>query len=489
MSRYETLRRQLAAEPHRWLITGVAGFIGSHLLEALLGLDQHVVGLDDFSFGVKANLDEVRARVGEKRWGNFQFRERSVADLEMCRAACAHVDYVLHQAGFVSVPLSLENPLVCHTTNVTGTLNVLLAAREAEVRRVVYASSSAVYGDDARLPKIEAEIGRPLSPYGASKRMAEIYAQVFAGQFGVESVGLRYFNVFGARQNPTGGYAAVIPQWIGRMLRGEECVIHGSGGITRDFCPVADVVQANLLAATGELAAEAGRVFNVALGGSTTLDELHALLSKATASSAGRWRSRKRPCATARPAKATSSIPRPTSQPSARPSASSPAPASPERSTRRFAGYARARSSPDWPEMEARPFSFWIFEHKYRPQWRHIGICASGNQLPPFLTGARGRRIIAFDSAILPTSRTSDSTMKSSIRRFSFFALAVAVGASVFGLFWSAQVQARRRRRGREHHRPTAPRPHRRPGHDVLQRHHHLHQCSAHDQSTHLTGQ
>jgi UDP-N-acetylglucosamine 4-epimerase len=207
-------------------------------------------------------------------------QEGSVADFESCRVACEKMDYVLHQAGFVSVPLSLENPLACHATNVTGTLNVLLAARDARVRRVVYASSSAVYGDDARLPKIEAEIGRPLSPYGASKRMAEIYAQIFAAQFGVESVGLRYFNVFGPRQNPAGGYAAVIPQWIARLLRGEECVIHGSGGITRDFCPVADVVQANLLAAAGELPAEAGRVFNVALGGSTTLDALHALLAK-----------------------------------------------------------------------------------------------------------------------------------------------------------------------------------------------------------------
>jgi UDP-N-acetylglucosamine/UDP-N-acetylgalactosamine 4-epimerase len=281
MSPYTRLRQQLAAQPQSWLVTGVAGFIGSHLLEALLTLDQRVVGLDNFSSGARANLDEVRARVGEKRWAHFDFREGSVADLEICRAVCAKVERVLHQAGFVSVPLSLEDPLGCHATNVTGTLNVLLAAREAGARRVVYASSSAVYGDDTRLPKIEAEIGRPLSPYGASKRMGEIYAQVFAGQFGVESVGLRYFNIFGPRQNPTGGYAAVIPQWIGKMLRGEECVIHGSGGITRDFCPVADVVQANLLAATGDLAGEAGRVFNVALGGSTTLDELHALLASA----------------------------------------------------------------------------------------------------------------------------------------------------------------------------------------------------------------
>ncbi|MDR3400875.1 MAG: NAD-dependent epimerase/dehydratase family protein [Chthoniobacter sp.] len=284
MSHYEDLRRRLATQPHRWLITGVAGFIGSHLLEALLALDQDVVGLDDLSSGAWRNLEEVRTRVGDAKWARFAFRDESVGDFAACRAACAGVDYMLHQAGFVSVPLSLENPLACHETNVTGTLHILHAAREAGVRRVVYASSSAVYGDDARLPKIESEIGRPLSPYGASKRMAEIYAQLFADQFGIESVGLRYFNIFGPRQNPGGGYAAVIPQWIGKLLRGEECVIHGDGGITRDFCPVADVVQANLLAATSELSVDTAPVFNVALGGSTTLDQLHALLAAATTS-------------------------------------------------------------------------------------------------------------------------------------------------------------------------------------------------------------
>ncbi|EDY16630.1 NAD-dependent epimerase/dehydratase [Chthoniobacter flavus Ellin428] len=287
MSRYENLRNHLAAQPHCWLITGVAGFIGSHLLEALLNLDQDVEGMDDFSTGSRNNLDEVRARVGEERWSRFAFREESVANGEACRSACAGVDYVLHQAGFVSVPLSLENPLACHETNVTGTLNILIAARELGVRRVVYASSSAVYGNDARLPKIEAEIGQPLSPYGASKRMGEIYGQIFADQFGVESVGLRYFNIFGPRQNPAGGYAAVIPQWIRRLLHGEDCVINGHGGITRDFCPVADVVQANLLAATSDLPSKAARVFNVALGGSTTLDQLHAMLASATTSLGG----------------------------------------------------------------------------------------------------------------------------------------------------------------------------------------------------------
>jgi UDP-N-acetylglucosamine 4-epimerase len=280
MSRYETLTRQLAAEPHRWLITGVAGFVGSHLLETLLTLDQQVTGLDNFTSGSRGNLDEVRSRVSPAQWARFTLHEGSVADRETCQTACAGMDYVLHQAGFVSVPLSLEDPLACHETNVTGTLQILLAAREAHVRCVVYASSSAVYGDDTCLPKVESSVGHPLSPYGASKLMAEMYARLFEQQFQISSVGLRYFNIFGPRQNPTGGYAAVIPQWISKLLGNENCVIHGSGGITRDFCPVADVVQANLLAATNPSSA-GDRVFNVALGGSTTLDQLHTLLSEA----------------------------------------------------------------------------------------------------------------------------------------------------------------------------------------------------------------
>jgi UDP-N-acetylglucosamine 4-epimerase len=279
MSSYETLRGQLATTPHRWLITGVAGFIGSHLLEGLLKLDQNVVGLDDFSSGSRRNLEEVQASVGPDRWARFAFHEGSVVDLETCRAACAQVDYVLHEAGFVSVPLSVENPLACNATNATGTLNILVAARDAGVRRLVYASSSAVYGDDTRPTKIESQIGQPLSPYGASKYMAEIHAAVFARVFGLPSIGLRYFNIFGPRQNPAGGYAAVIPQWIGKMLRGEECGIHGDPGITRDFCPVGDVVQANLLAATSPTPKDAAEIFNVALGGSTTLQELHAMLA------------------------------------------------------------------------------------------------------------------------------------------------------------------------------------------------------------------
>jgi UDP-N-acetylglucosamine 4-epimerase len=238
-----------------------------------------VTGLDNLSTGTLANLEEVRARVPAERWLNFTFREGSVANLEACRSATEGAEIVLHQAGFVSVPLSLSDPLGCHETNVTGTLNLLLAARERGLRRFVYASSSAVYGDDPRQPNREAQIGRPLSPYGASKRMAELYAAQADLHFGLECVGLRYFNVFGPRQNPAGGYAAVIPQWITAHLRGEPCRIHGDGENTRDFCPVANIVQANLLAATADRARLRSPVYNVALGGATSLLALQRLIA------------------------------------------------------------------------------------------------------------------------------------------------------------------------------------------------------------------
>ena len=287
MTAYTQLRQELAAEPRTWLITGVAGFIGSHLLEALLLLDQRVTGLDNISTGSPQNFANVQARVSAEQWARFTFHKGSVADMSACRDASNHADYVLHHAGFVSVPLSIEDPLGCHETNVTGTLNVLAAARDNRVRRVVYASSSAVYGDDAAMPKIEARIGRPLSPYGASKLMDEIYARQFFDHYGLESAGLRYFNIFGPRQNPTGGYAAVIPQWIAALVRGGECVIHGEGGITRDFCHVTDVVQANLLAATTRNRAALGEVFNVACGASTTLADLYAGISARVATVTG----------------------------------------------------------------------------------------------------------------------------------------------------------------------------------------------------------
>ncbi len=287
MTSYARLQQELAAKPRTWLITGVAGFIGSHLLEALLRLEQRVTGLDNISTGSPQNLAAVQARVSPEQWARFTFLKGSVADMGACREASNHVDYVLHHAGFVSVPMSIEDPLGCHETNVTGTLNLLAAARDNRVRRFVYASSSAVYGDDPRMPKVEPEIGRALSPYGASKLMDEIYARQFFDHYGLESVGLRYFNIFGPRQNPTGGYAAVIPQWITALVRGGECAIHGDGGITRDFCHVANVVQANLLAATTRNRAALGEVFNVAGGRSTTLAGLYESISTRVAAVSG----------------------------------------------------------------------------------------------------------------------------------------------------------------------------------------------------------
>ncbi len=288
MTPYLLLQQELRAEPRAWCITGVGGFIGSHLLETLLGLDQRVVGLDNFSTGTPRNLADVEQRVSPEQWARFTFMKGSVTDIGVCREASNDADYVLHHAGFVSVPLSIEDPIACHDTNVTGSLNVLIAARDNRVRRVVYASSSAVYGDDPHQPNVEPQIGRPLSPYGASKRMGELYAQQFHDHYAVESVGLRYFNIFGPRQNPRGGYAAVIPLWIARLLAGETCRINGDGGITRDFCPVSDVVQANLLAATAKRGDTSGEVFNVALGARTTLDELYTLIASKVSAITGR---------------------------------------------------------------------------------------------------------------------------------------------------------------------------------------------------------
>lgn len=271
----ESLRKN----PARWLVTGAAGFIGSHLVEKLLRLDQRVVGLDDFSTGTSANLRDVEARVGGSAWKNFRLLEGSVCAPESCRAACARANYVLHQAGFVSVPLSLEDPAKCNAVNVDGFLNILLAARDTGASRIVYASSSAVYGDDERLPKVESQIGKPLSPYGASKLIDEIYASTFRTNFGLASVGLRYFNVFGPRQSPTGGYAAVIPQWISNLVAGRPCKIHGDGSATRDFCHIENVVQANLLAAITPNEKAVGEVFNVGNGGQTSLTDLYRMIA------------------------------------------------------------------------------------------------------------------------------------------------------------------------------------------------------------------
>ena len=280
MSDYTRRLQTLAAQSDRWLVTGAAGFIGSHLAEALLKLGHSVVALDDLSTGSLCNFEEIRARVTPEQWARFEFIEGSVCDLAVCRRACTGVKRVLHEAGFISVPLSIEDPLLCNATNVDGFLNLLVAARDAGVEQLVYASSSAVYGDDEGLPKIEERIGRPLSPYGTSKLMDELYADVFTKNYpnpGI--VGLRYFNVFGPRQNPEGGYAAVIPKWISSLVKGEPCSINGDGTITRDFCHIDNIVQANLLAATTENRQAFGQVYNVALGSRTTLTQLYFLIA------------------------------------------------------------------------------------------------------------------------------------------------------------------------------------------------------------------
>lgn len=281
MSAYTKLQQELKHTPKRWLVTGVAGFIGSNLLEQLLLLDQSVVGLDNFATGKRVNLEEVRSRVGAELWGRFRFLEGDICDQAACLGACEGIDYVLHQAALGSVPASLANPAGTHRSNVSGFLNMLAAARDARVKRFVYASSSAVYGDDPRLPKTEANLGSPLSPYAATKLMDEIYAAVFSRCYGLESVGLRYFNVFGPRQDPGGAYAAVIPLWLASLLRRQPVYINGDGETSRDFCYVENVVQANLLAATATVSDAVNQVYNVALGQRTTLNELFVILEEA----------------------------------------------------------------------------------------------------------------------------------------------------------------------------------------------------------------
>jgi UDP-N-acetylglucosamine/UDP-N-acetylgalactosamine 4-epimerase len=278
MTKFELLKRELQAVPRTWLVTGVAGFIGSNLLEHLLRLDQTVVGLDNFSTGTRGNLDEVRSLVSEAQWRRFRFMEGDIREPATCSLACAGVDYVLHQAALGSVPRSIDNPQNTNENNVTGTLNMLVAARDAGVARFVYASSSAVYGDHPALPKREESIGRSLSPYAVSKHVSELYANQFANHYGLDCIGLRYFNVFGPRQDPEGPYAAVIPKWVAAMIAGEKVHINGTGETSRDFCFVENVVQMNLLAATGEDPLAVNQAYNVALNARTSLNELFELL-------------------------------------------------------------------------------------------------------------------------------------------------------------------------------------------------------------------
>lgn len=278
MTRFSELQQELRAAPKTWLVTGIAGFIGSNLLEALLKLDQRVIGLDNLATGKRGNLEQVEALVSKTQWANFQFVEGSISDSQACRCVCAGVDYVLHQAALGSVPRSIEQPLASHQANVTGFLEMLDAARLAGVKRFVYASSSSVYGDHPALPKVEEQIGQVLSPYAATKLINEVYAQSYAIAYGFPSVGLRYFNVFGPRQDPDGAYAAVIPKWIAALLHREPVQINGDGETSRDFCFVENVVQANLLAATSTNPAAVNQAYNIAVGERTTLNELFQLL-------------------------------------------------------------------------------------------------------------------------------------------------------------------------------------------------------------------
>lgn len=295
MTFYDSLKAHLNATPRTWLITGVAGFIGSNLLETLLKLDQRVVGLDNFSTGHPRNLEEVQALVSREQWRNFQFRPGDIRNLEDCRMAMQFthaspgvavtrvvpVDFVLHQAALGSVPRSIQDPISTNQNNIDGFLNMLVAARDARVERFVYAASSSTYGDHPALPKVEDRIGKPLSPYAVTKLVNELYADVFAKTYGFRTIGLRYFNVFGRRQDPAGPYAAVIPRWIAAMINGVPIYIYGDGETSRDFCPVDNIVQANLLAATTTKQEALNQVYNVSIGKRTDLLRLCQYLQSA----------------------------------------------------------------------------------------------------------------------------------------------------------------------------------------------------------------
>ena len=270
----EQVKNQLKENPKKWLITGVAGFIGSNLLEALLELGQTVTGLDNFSTGKQENLDAVKQVADPEAWNRFTFFEKDIVNLSDCIQACQGIDYVLHQAALGSVPRSIDDPITTNKSNIDGFLNMLVAARDSRVKRFVYAASSSTYGDHPDLPKVEDKIGRPLSPYAVTKYVNELYADVFARTYGIESIGLRYFNVFGKRQDPQGAYAAVIPKWIGSLLDNKQPVINGDGKTSRDYCYIDNTVQANILAAVTKNADAVNMVYNVAFGGQTTLNEL-----------------------------------------------------------------------------------------------------------------------------------------------------------------------------------------------------------------------
>ena len=278
MTRYEEVKQQLQNNPQTWLITGVSGFIGSNLLEALLKLNQNVVGLDNFETGFQHNLDQVSELVTPEQWANFNFIEGDIRKLKDCQKACSNVDFVLHEAALGSVPRSIKDPIKTNMANIDGFLNMLVASKDAKVKRFVYAASSSTYGDHPNLPKVENKIGNPLSPYSVTKVVNELYAQVFARTYGFKTIGLRYFNIFGKRQTPNGAYAAVIPKWIDAIKKGEAVYINGDGTTSRAFCYIDNAVQMNLLAATTTNPDAKNQVYNVAVGDRTTLNSLFALL-------------------------------------------------------------------------------------------------------------------------------------------------------------------------------------------------------------------
>jgi len=279
-TQYARLQKQLPTAPKTWLITGAAGFIGSNLLETLLKHNQQVIGLDNFSTGFQHNFDAVQNLVSPAQWEGFTFIEGDIRDAETCKKACTGADYVLHQAALGSVPRSIEDPANTNANNISGFLNMLIAARDAKVKRFVYAASSSTYGDHPDLPKVEDKIGKPLSPYAVTKLVNELYAEVFARTYNFKSIGLRYFNIFGRRQDPNGAYAAVIPKWFAGLIKGENVFINGDGETSRDFCYIDNCVQANLLAATADNSEAPNQVYNIAFGERTSLNELYAFIKE-----------------------------------------------------------------------------------------------------------------------------------------------------------------------------------------------------------------